>query len=611
MNDEENSPDNALVSAALEHPMSRYLEWAERPDVAHALSMFKSEHEIRKTGRLDLVTWVQYICAFGYDGPADNAWAALFAACRVIPMLQPNQTLLREHEIAVLLAYAKIKPDNGDTMTPAQLVKHRIKPAVLGRSVARTPGILQHIHQKFEKWALGPFTDSFCDMCVTTFGPSQYLPGTDELPTTLPDIGDSIRQCADAHANNMLKTWAGIITSILDIENDTTSLRAQHFEEKLKEKRKFMYQQIFIKISEYWFNLTQQTAYVPNEQSHENLHYRANPNPIAPADDGFLFMRERSGSQLAEIMRKLITTTPPHRSIASWSTVTAHVTIFELHRPSRYGQAGLDFVNSDDIRTNVVKVMAKDTGSTFEPSKTIIRIGSFNSRPLMIEVCGVPPSQMCRALRLELSIGVLPPKPGASRPRFQITDIQGATWVELEHHSDQCVEREPVTELGMDSDEKDDEDAKDRLHQWCVSSGIGRFLALGTGVHWETFDLCEGMTKHDMEIAVPEDILRRVRMHGKVAEQTRKTEKKPGVESGYGNYFDYSDGISYSSCASIDMDVDMAGSGTETFNETCWIDCHTGAKITYMAPAGIELYAATPKKSGIFANAPYWKSRTP
>lgn len=605
MLDDETSPDNALVAAALEHPMSRYLDLAARPDVANALDMFRSEREIRKTGRLDLVTWVQYICGFGYSGPPDEAWAQLFAACRVLPMLQPDQVLLREHEIAVLLAYAKIKSDNGDTMTPAQLIKHRIKPAVLGRTVARTPGILQHIHAKFENWALGPFTDMFCSFCVSMCGPSSYLPGTDELPTSLSGIGDSIRECADAHANSLLKTWGSVVTSILDIENDTASQRAAMFEEKLQEKRRFMYQQIFIKISEYLFSVTDQRAYVPDDKG-DTLQYRQNPYASPAYKDKFLFARQ-ADSKLTSFIQRIISSGPPKRSIPSSCTVPAQITICELHKPSQYGQAGLDFLQSDDIHRDVVKVRPNDTGSCFSPSRTNVRIGSFNSDTIHAEVHGVPPSQMCRALRLHLMVGVLPSKRGSSRPRFQITEITQATWVELSREEDQCVEKEPYSEMGMEYDEHDDEDSKDHLHQWCISTGIGKSLVLGSGIHWETYDMCEGMTKHEMKVKVPEDVLRRVRMEGKMSEQTMPSVAKTEPTTVDNSNSEFRDG----SCRSLDLDVEMKGGGFETFTDYCWIDCHTGARITYVAPPGMELYAATPEKKGMFENAPYWKWRAP
>lgn len=590
--------------------MSRYLEWASKPSLAQALSLFKSEREIRKTGRLDLVTWVQYICAFGYAGPTDEAWANLFAACRVLPMLQPNPVTLREHEIAVLLAYAKIKPDNGDTMTPAQLVKHRIKPAVLGRTVARTPGILQHIHQKFETWALGPFTDMYFRFTVSNFGPSNYLPGTDDLPTALPEIGDCIRVCADAHANNMLKLWGNLVTTILDIENDTTSQRAVRFEQKLHEKRKYIYQHIFIKISEHLFNQTQSPAFLPVEQKLQYKRYREAPSAQPSDNDRFIFANEKPGSLIADFIKRVVTTTPPSSSFPAWSLITAHVTICELHKPGRYGQAGLDFLQSDDIHRDVIKVKARDVDYSFSASKTRVRIGSFNSATIAVDVHGVPPSQMCRALRLELRLGVLPPRPGSTKPRFQIVDIKQATWVELSEEEDQCIERDPMSEMGMEHDVKEDEDEKDKLHQWCLSSGIGKYLQLAAGVHWVTFDLCEGMTKHDMKVEVPEELLRRVRLQGKVAEQTSPAAHKPGMKSGLDDIMNVSEST-FGSCASIDMDVDTKGTGSEIFHESCWIDCHTGAQLTYIAPPGVELLAATPKKKGIFANAPCWKSRTP
>lgn len=266
LDDDYGSTDNALVASALELPMSRYLEWAERPDVAHALSMFKSEREIRKTGRLDLVTWVQYICAFGYTGPSNEAWALLFSTCRVLPILEPSASQLGEHEIAVLLAYAKIKPDHCDSMTPAQLVKHRIKPAVLGRSDARTPGILHHIHAKFESWVFGPYMDMFCNQCVSIVDSGVLLPPVDNLPSSLMDVGDFIRKSAHFHANSLMKNWRGIITSVLGIdEGDCSSPRARRFEMIVSEKRLFMFQTLFIKMSEHYFTITQTSARLEND----------------------------------------------------------------------------------------------------------------------------------------------------------------------------------------------------------------------------------------------------------------------------------------------------------------------------------------------------------
>lgn len=609
--EEEQSPDVALVATALERPPSHYLTWAERPDIAKALVQFSSERDIRKTGRLDLVTWVQYICAFGYAGPPDEAWASLFAACRVLPIISADNDTLREHEIAVLLAYAKIKPDNGDTMTPAQLVKHRIKPAVLGRTVARTPGILQHIRTKFENWALGPFTDMFCDYCVSLCGPSSYMPGIDDMPTTQVDIGDSIRECADAHANTLLKTWGGVVANVLDLENHTPdSLRQTRFEQKLHEKRKFMYQHIFIKISEYWFNLTQQRAFVPEDR--DSLHYRQNPFATAASHssaDRVLYAKDQPDSKLRSFIKKVISSSPIHRTIPPWCTVTTHITICELHQPSRYGQAGLDFLQSDDIKTNLVRLVSSEQ-SSFAPSKTNVRIGTFDSPTITAEVHGVPPSQMCRALRLELTVGVLAPKRGTTRPRFQVTGIKQATWVELRPHQDQCVEREPISEMGMEADETEDKDSMDRLHRWFGSSGIGKYLALGSGCHLETFDLCEGMSKHSMQITVPEELLRKVRLQSKVSEQTGHS-ILPRIRAAPRFAEEAPTGPNFGSCSSIDMDIDSGSSGSETFTETCWIDCHSGARMTYIAPPGVELFAASPEEPGIFKNAPFWKSRAP
>lgn len=616
--EDEQSPDIALVASALERPSARYLAWADRPDIADALLKFSSERDIRKTGRLDLVTWVQYICAFGYPGPSEEAWASLFAACRVLPMLATDNDTLREHEIAVLLAYAKIKPDNGDTMTPAQLVKHRIKPAVLGRTVSRTPGILHHLRTKFENWALGPFTDMFCEYCVTLCGPSSYMPGIDDMPTTpVVDIGDSIRECADAHASTLLKTWGGVMSTVLDLENyPPGSTRRSRFEQKLHEKRKYMYQHIFIKISEHWFNLTQQRSFIPDEL--DTLQYRRQlltttpSEPIPPSHPGkVLIAMDKPDTKLTRYMKKVISSPLIRRTIPPWCTVTTHITICELHQPSRYGQAGLDFVQSDDIERNLVRLISSDQVSSFTPSKANVRIGSFDAPNISEEVKGVPPSQMCRALRLELAVGVLAPHRGSTRPQFQVTSIREATWVELKPHEDQCVERDPVSEMGIETDTTEDKATQDRLHRWFGSSGIGKYLALGSGCHWETFDLCEGMTNHNMVLTVPEDLLRKVRLQSKVAEQTGHS-ILPRVRGGsrFAGEEPVGD-VAVGSCSSIDMDVETGSGGSEQFVEPCWIDCHSGARLTYIAPPGVELFAASPEVPGIFGNSPFWKSRAP
>ncbi|CDF33280.1 unnamed protein product [Chondrus crispus] len=605
--------DAVLVAAALERPHSHYAACAEQPDVAKALAQFSSERDIRKTGRLDLVTWVQYICGFGYPGPTDEAWAKLFAACRVLPMLATDSDVLREHEIAVLLAYAKIKPDNGDTMTSAQLVKHRIKPAVLGRTVARTPGILQHIHVKFENWALGPFSDMFCSYCVSLFGPSAYMPGIDDLPFNQSDIGDSIRECADAHANTNLKTWANVICNILDIEPNTNSPRAERFELKLHEKRKFMYQHIFIKISEHWFNLTQSRALIP--QDRDSLHYREQPRAKKAKVDKLLPVRGKPDTQLCQFIKRVISVPTGRRTIPPWMTVVSHITICELHKPSTYGQAGLEFLQSDEVQTDLVKLVSPEQGCGFTPSRTNVRIGSFNSGLIGAEVCGVPPSQMCRALRLELTVGVLPPRAGSTRPRFEVTGIKSATWVELSAEEDSCEVCEPVSEtMGEEAGQEEEAGTKtntgDRLERWFGSSGIGKYLSLGDGCHWETYDLCEGMTKHVMRVTVPEDMGRRVRAKARTGEWVQRN-----VMQAYERERWSEESTVASECSGVDSsssaEMEVDSGGAKTYEEPVWIDCHAAAKLTYIAPPGVELFAATPKDNSIFKNSPYWKARTP
>ena len=595
----------ARMQEALEQPASWYLERAQQPDIANALEQFKSESEIRKTGRLDLVAWVQYICAFGYDGPTNDAWDSLFIACQIYPKLSgQNQCILGEEKIAVLLAYAKIRADPGDTMTPAQLIKQRIRPAVQGRSVARTPGILKHIHAKFEAWALGSFSDQAYRILVDKFSPNSYLPGADELPPSWLDQADNIRECATAHAHDQMKLWAGLISSILDINEYEDTPRAQRFHAKLIEKRVCMFHHFFSMIHEHLLNMTRQSVYMPDDS--ETPLYREYPYHHHSEKDQLLVVHDTTESKLVSFMKKMLTRKQVRPYFPSWSIIETEVTIAELHKPSRLGLAGLNFIRTRDLRKSIVKMKSTDAPTSFTASKTNLRIGTFDSDTLLTEVHGVPPSQMCRALKLKVKVGLLPPKGKSSRPQFQILELIDAYWEEIQSKYDQCEEREPMTDMGMEHDEVEDDDSTDRVHQWLCRLGIGHYLAVGGGVRWEQFDMCEGMTKHEIKVNVPGNILRKLRMQSQVETQVKEKKSDEEMEDTKSARED----SFQESCTSIDLEMESEEAKSETFSTWCWVDCYAAAQITYFAPAGVEIFAASQKEGGIFANAPAWKSRT-
>lgn len=597
----------SCVQSALDRPQSFYFEWTQRPEVAQALEKFKSEKEIRKTGRLDLVTWVQYICAFGYQGPSDEAWASLFASCRVLPLLSAEPRFLEEHEIAVLLAYAKIKPDHGDTMTSAQLVKHRIKPAVLGRQVARTPGILAYIRERFEVWALGPFTDMFCMNCMSVFSATSFASDMGGLPSNADLIGGAIRQCADAHASNFIKRWGVVITQVMDLNADETGQRKENFEAKLHEKRRHIYQQIFVTISEHWFNCNQGKAVLPQDTA--SLQYRRN----AP-----LGSKNRRGSvpfkgeidpqkdRMSELMRKAVIRNPPQYDFPPWATVRATLTICELHQPSPYGQAGLEFLPVEEEATSLVH-LGPEQISNFTPSSTTVRLGSFDTDNRSFTIHGVPPSQMCRALQLTLIIGISAPKHGSDRPQFTITRIDKACWVELCPEEDSCRTISTDDEEQCKKPKSVDEACNDSFNNWLRAEGVGKHLQNGQGYLWAIIDHCEGMTKHQLKISVPERVLERLNARGKIPGESPSSILYDGSSlrvrteyDRYGGQYDMHEEVCYES---------ELGPVRE-FVEPVWLDCHASAKLTFVAPSGIKLSARTADTTRIF-KSPHWIAESP
>ncbi|CAN8076032.1 unnamed protein product [Agarophyton chilense] len=604
MSEEDTSPDSSLVAVALELPMSHYLQWSRHPQIAAALALFKTEREIRKTGRLDLVTWVQYICAFGYPGPSDLAWAQLFSACRVIPSLHPGRTYLREHEIAVLLAYAKITPDNGDSMTPAQLVKHRIKPAVLGRSVARTPGILYHIHQKFENWALGPFTDMYCALCVSLCCPEplaavNHSVPTHAMPNTLSDIGQNIRQSANAHTNATLKSWGSVITSVLDIDISHKSARLERFEAKLHEKRRLIYQQIYVKISEQWLRSSTPNPDLQHFPFDHSEHSDCTPQPSIIND----FHPKSAQLRVSQPKVKAPGSSASPKSNPSWSVVMTQVMVCQLHRCSRYGQAALDFIPSavhsahnDEYSQNA---------APFAPCKAYLRIGSSNPPTLCTEVSGVALSAACRGLSLRLEVGVLPPRSGSERPRFEIVGIESANWVELSSEEDKCHRREFFEKNGSSSSSPHSVHG----HSFDTMAASALQLPRESGdMRRETIELGGGTRKHEMNITVATRLLRRLRMETRIAEECGASSVAMMKVENAGE----STHRTHASCASLDFGMAFEDEdGCETFREQCWIEWHSRAVVTHYTPTDGELYAATAAKTDMVHFADHARSSTP
>lgn len=147
----------AECAAAYERGSKYWAQAAARPRVAAALTFFLREPETRPRGRLDLVSWVQWVCAFGGVGPARPHWHELFRACccdgdgAAEGDTSGAPLRLSAPEVAVLLAFWGCGGDDAAAeMTNHNLVKGRVRPAVEGRSCqARTPGILSAVEDAF------------------------------------------------------------------------------------------------------------------------------------------------------------------------------------------------------------------------------------------------------------------------------------------------------------------------------------------------------------------------------------------------------------------------------------------------------------------------------
>lgn len=147
----------AECAAAYERGGAYWAQVAARPHVCAALAYFLREPATRPRGRLDLVSWVQWVCGFGGVGPARPQWHALFRACCCesdgATEGDTGGAPLRfsAPEVAVLLAFWGCCGDDAAAeMTNHNLVKGRVRPAVEGRSCqARTPGILSAVEDAY------------------------------------------------------------------------------------------------------------------------------------------------------------------------------------------------------------------------------------------------------------------------------------------------------------------------------------------------------------------------------------------------------------------------------------------------------------------------------
>lgn len=593
--------DATEVRAALDRPAAEYLAYAARPGVAAALAQFKSERDVHQTDRLDLVTWVQYICAFGVAGPSEDAWTQLFHACRfpnegaVAQGLSSDSPLttgdfLREHEIAVLLAHAKVAPDLSDAMTHAALVKHRIRPAVFGRNDARTPGIIRHVSAKFEDWIFGYMTKWMCHYIVQEFSPAAFLPGFPDFSVLGSPVA-GLKHCADAHAAKNVKDWGDVVMHLLEIDHNTTSPRAARFEEKAQETRALLYVRFYAKISEHCLASMQPAGLMASDpatvvhsaiksEATAHAHYRSAAAVLSPthvrspdalAASAGVSSKDRITAGAYAVIRGLCGLRSPPRPPTAGRIVRAVARVMALHAPKYAGEASLSFVPSGSIRAGRVSHGRSHASGTGDAH---VRLANFGAPDRAHRLPAAPRARICRALELELRVAVCPPSKG-SRPVLRVLDFESARWVPLANCG--CERLEPVSELGVEADEARDP-AGLSVERDAADGWLGELtpaLAGARAVEWTTEHACDGIRKLPYAVSVP----------ARVADAAR-------AEAGMGP-----------------RSPNAGPTDVETFAEHLWIDCNTGAKAEYAAAAGTELAPKAPSQRWMLERLPCWRWR--
>lgn len=594
--------DNHEIRRVLDRPAAFYHDYASRPCVAEALSNFRSERDVHQTERLDLVTWVQYICGFGCEGPSEDAWTQLFNVCRVPQQLYNSHEassdmlntgeFLREHEIAVLLAHAKVSPEASDAMTHAALIKHRIRPAVFGRNDARTPGIIKHVRAKFEDWILGYMTRWMCHYTVQEFSPSSFLPGFEDISMFNAD-SQQLKSCADAHAAKNVKDWGDVVMNLLEIDQNTTSPRAYRFEQKVGEIRDFLYLQFYNKITEYWFNsIYGGAALLPLDT--RPRHYRSvavAPSDCSADEDALLSsacaQQGGKGARLTKeaygLVKLLCNLRRAPCLVRSQVLVEARIRMFELHAPRPFGEVSLKLLSADDVKRHSISLITPTAeDSTGELGSAAVLLGDFRSPLRKTEIHGAPPSQRCRALELIVRVALLPPRQG-DRPEIRAEDIIGAEWVDLEESQDKCEELDALQEMGMEFDEECEsmKSEEDEMQKWLSKCGVSNALASAQACGWRTEHVCTGLKKYAYKVKAPRNAVARLRKASNCDETNM----------------------------AIDTTTDSVSDMGICFDEHCWIDCHTGAQISYKTAAGVELSAVSSDRKWLFERAPRWRWR--
>lgn len=569
MNQLHKPSEASFLNDAFDLPVSHYIHWIQNRKVADALTLFKSETHIRRTARLDLVAWVQYICAFGCNGPSDDAWAQLFSACRLIPTLRPGNPFLREHEIAILLAYAKIKPDCGDSMTTSQLVKHRIRPAVLGRSVARTPGILHHIHHKFEHWALGPFTNIFFSLYISLFKPAVFETPNYQSSAILSYLGDTIRQNANTQTNILLKSWSTIVTALLDIDPNTISSRVLLFKKTLQSQRNFVYQQIYVILSEHCLSHA-----LPLPQSRRPTdHYTPSSQNCAPIP--YFIYRTHPESVLSS-----------KSAVEPQDLCNAHIIVCELHKPLKSTQIALEFVESKNSTTkHVTNLRSKILSSS---SNKYLLIGTNPSKMIPIEVSGTAFAHTCRALRLNLKVRVTPPKLQQLAPQIELVTIDSAKWVKWNSPNRECCQKDNHA-IRNHSELTRNEHQNGTQFESC-----GEYVAFSKNIiRREIVPLNTQIMSHEMMVRVPRHMLHKNFPDSKSGEIALDGLSTIIAAAGADNE---AKRVSYITGG---FEAEMKDNETENFPRQCWIQWHAGAVLTFVMAGGADCSPANIGKNGM------------